>query len=234
MRKLIVGLKICLISIILTGCDVDVKLDNAKRLMDRPDFKAAWQGSPTWTREALMTINRLEEVIEAGMQYINEGNVGLQSNPPSDHLSPQDLRQLGIEGEIWDAWYTRVTKKQLSDITDLFIKSMDMRKSLTGLPNYIDDSFDCDDTTMLYRALSKFISTDSINPAIGIAIMYGRDKDGSFIGHAAIALVDSEGKLYILDTLSTYNNRRSVLIPVSRGLVKYQSGDIYNNLTIYW
>jgi len=45
------------------GC---VKLENSRRLIARPDFAAAALAAPEWTRDALKTINQLEERIEAG------------------------------------------------------------------------------------------------------------------------------------------------------------------------
>ena len=37
-----------------------VRLDNAKRLMARPDAQAARQAAPGWCEDALKTINALE------------------------------------------------------------------------------------------------------------------------------------------------------------------------------
>jgi len=48
---------------ILTSC-VEVRLNNAKRLIERPDFENARQHSPEWCRDALKTINELELEIE--------------------------------------------------------------------------------------------------------------------------------------------------------------------------
>ena len=48
----------------LPGC-IQTKLNNAERLMNRSDFPDAVQGAPEWTRDALRTINELEERIEA-------------------------------------------------------------------------------------------------------------------------------------------------------------------------
>lgn len=62
MNKLIVALMAY--SLVTVGC-VTVKLENSQRLMARPDFEAAVHASPEWVREALHTINRLEQVIEA-------------------------------------------------------------------------------------------------------------------------------------------------------------------------
>lgn len=59
-------LKYSLAAILLTGCGVTVKLENSARLMARPDFEAAVLGSDAWVTEALQTINRLEQQLEAG------------------------------------------------------------------------------------------------------------------------------------------------------------------------
>lgn len=48
----------------LTGC-LNTKLENSQRLMDRPDFEAAAIAAPDWVKDALTTINELEERIEA-------------------------------------------------------------------------------------------------------------------------------------------------------------------------
>ena len=42
-----------------------MELENSRRLMDRDDFPAAVRAAPEWTRDALRTINELEERIEA-------------------------------------------------------------------------------------------------------------------------------------------------------------------------
>ena len=47
-----------------TGC-VQVKLNNAERLMNRSDFAAAASAAPEWTRAALQVVNELEERIES-------------------------------------------------------------------------------------------------------------------------------------------------------------------------
>jgi hypothetical protein len=59
-------LKIALLALLipLTGC-LNVKLENSQRLMDRPDFEAAAIAAPDWVKDALKTINELEERIEA-------------------------------------------------------------------------------------------------------------------------------------------------------------------------
>ncbi len=46
-----------------TGCQT-VRLDNSKRLINRPDFPQAKQTAPEWCRDALKTINALEMEIE--------------------------------------------------------------------------------------------------------------------------------------------------------------------------
>ena len=55
-----------LLSLILlqVGC-LNAKLENSQRLMDRPDFEAAAIAAPDWVKDALTTINELEERIEA-------------------------------------------------------------------------------------------------------------------------------------------------------------------------
>ena len=47
-----------------TGC-VQVKLNNAERLMNHPQFPAAAKAAPDFTADALKTINALEEELEA-------------------------------------------------------------------------------------------------------------------------------------------------------------------------
>ena len=46
-----------------TGC-IGNKLENAQRMMDRPDFEQATIAAPEWVRDALLTINRLEHKLE--------------------------------------------------------------------------------------------------------------------------------------------------------------------------
>jgi len=46
-------------SLLLAGC-TSVQLNNADRLIARPDFSAARAAAPEWCRDALKTINRLE------------------------------------------------------------------------------------------------------------------------------------------------------------------------------
>lgn len=49
----------------LSGCSVfHARLDNAARLMRRPDFAAAKDAAPEWCRDALKTINELEWQLE--------------------------------------------------------------------------------------------------------------------------------------------------------------------------
>jgi hypothetical protein len=47
----------------MSGC-VSVKLENSGRLMSHPEFPAAAQAAPEFTREALKTINGLEYELE--------------------------------------------------------------------------------------------------------------------------------------------------------------------------
>ncbi|MBO6102913.1 MAG: hypothetical protein J6P03_06630 [Opitutales bacterium] len=49
---------------ILSGC-VGAELDNAERLMKRPDFARAKAAAPEWCRDALKTINYLEMELES-------------------------------------------------------------------------------------------------------------------------------------------------------------------------
>ena len=46
-----------------TGC-ITSKLENAQRMMDRPDFEQATIAAPEWVRDALLTINKLEHKLE--------------------------------------------------------------------------------------------------------------------------------------------------------------------------
>ena len=48
----------------LCGC-LQVKLENSRRLMMRPDFNSVARDYPEFVRDALTTINALEERIEA-------------------------------------------------------------------------------------------------------------------------------------------------------------------------
>jgi hypothetical protein len=52
-----------LMLLLMSGC-VSVKLENSGRLMRHPEFPAAAQAAPEFTREALKTINGLEYEIE--------------------------------------------------------------------------------------------------------------------------------------------------------------------------
>jgi len=49
--------------LLMSGC-VSVKLENSGRLMSHPEFPAAAQAAPEFTREALKTINSLEYELE--------------------------------------------------------------------------------------------------------------------------------------------------------------------------
>ena len=49
---------------LLCGC-VSERYDESARLMSRPDFAAAKTAAPEWCRDALKTINYLEEKLEA-------------------------------------------------------------------------------------------------------------------------------------------------------------------------
>ena len=49
---------------ILSGCNMHVRLNNAERLINRPDFDVARTTAPEWCRDALKTINELELEIE--------------------------------------------------------------------------------------------------------------------------------------------------------------------------
>lgn len=55
---------ICALSILLLTSCASVKLDNAQRLIARPDFEQAKTAAPEWCRDALKTINNLEYEIE--------------------------------------------------------------------------------------------------------------------------------------------------------------------------
>lgn len=49
-----------------TSCStLPVQLNNADRLMARPDFPAAASHAPAWVNDALLTINRLEHELES-------------------------------------------------------------------------------------------------------------------------------------------------------------------------
>ena len=52
-----------LMLLLMSGC-VSVTLENSARLMRHPEFPAAAQAAPEFTREALKTINGLEYEIE--------------------------------------------------------------------------------------------------------------------------------------------------------------------------
>ena len=54
-----------MLTLCLAGCVTPaVQLENARRLMGRPDFSAAKAAAPDWARDALLTINALESQIE--------------------------------------------------------------------------------------------------------------------------------------------------------------------------
>lgn len=49
----------------LAGCVTPrTRLDNAARLMERPDFPAVKEAAPAWAEDALLTVNRLEHELE--------------------------------------------------------------------------------------------------------------------------------------------------------------------------
>jgi hypothetical protein len=51
--------------LLLAGCaSAPVRLDNSRRLIDRPDFNAARAAAPEWCRDAHKTINALEAQLE--------------------------------------------------------------------------------------------------------------------------------------------------------------------------
>jgi len=56
--------RMLLLMLLLTSGCVSAKLENSERLMSHPEFPAAAQTAPEFTREALKTINRLEYEIE--------------------------------------------------------------------------------------------------------------------------------------------------------------------------
>ncbi|MBI5770820.1 MAG: hypothetical protein HZA93_23790 [Verrucomicrobia bacterium] len=59
--KAFFALLVLFVAIALAGCATPpVQLDNAARLIARPDFEAARQAAPEWCRDALKTINQLE------------------------------------------------------------------------------------------------------------------------------------------------------------------------------
>lgn len=49
---------------LLTGCQTHVRLGNAARLTQHPEFPAAAQAAPAFTTDALKTINALEYQLE--------------------------------------------------------------------------------------------------------------------------------------------------------------------------
>lgn len=65
MRRLVLLFVVSSFCVFGVGCaTAPVRLDNAARLMARPDFSAAAQACPAWAAEALHTINRLEFQLE--------------------------------------------------------------------------------------------------------------------------------------------------------------------------
>jgi len=60
-----ISLLMIVLLILSPGC-LAMKLENAQRLMNREDFEPAAQAAPEWVRDALKTINQLEEQLEAG------------------------------------------------------------------------------------------------------------------------------------------------------------------------
>ncbi len=60
-RLMVIGILVATLS----GCSVfHARLDNAQRLIARPDFEQAKLAAPEWCRDALKTINELELEIE--------------------------------------------------------------------------------------------------------------------------------------------------------------------------
>lgn len=57
-------ISVCAVALLLGGCAMYARYDNAKRLIDRADFEAARVAAPEWCRDALKTINELELEIE--------------------------------------------------------------------------------------------------------------------------------------------------------------------------
>jgi len=53
-----------IVAALLCGC-ASQRYDESARLMSRPDFESAKSASPEWCRDALKTINYLEEKLEA-------------------------------------------------------------------------------------------------------------------------------------------------------------------------
>lgn len=48
----------------LCGCTTHIRLNNAERFMNRPDFEAARMAAPEWCRDVLKEINALELELE--------------------------------------------------------------------------------------------------------------------------------------------------------------------------
>lgn len=61
MKRLII---VILAAMALSACQFRPRLNNAERLIARPDFDKASQCAPEWCRDALKTINELEMEIE--------------------------------------------------------------------------------------------------------------------------------------------------------------------------
>lgn len=57
-------ISVCAVALLLGGCAMHARYDNAKRLIARADFEAARVAAPEWCRDALKTINELELEIE--------------------------------------------------------------------------------------------------------------------------------------------------------------------------
>jgi hypothetical protein len=68
MRKSAFVSFVCFVGCLCVGClcagCAHLQLDNADRLIARPDFHDAARAAPLWTGEALKTINRLERELE--------------------------------------------------------------------------------------------------------------------------------------------------------------------------
>lgn len=58
------AISVCAVALLLGGCAMHARYDNAQRLIDRADFEAARVAAPEWCRDALKTINELELEIE--------------------------------------------------------------------------------------------------------------------------------------------------------------------------
>lgn len=207
--------------------------------MNRKDFELAVRAAPEWTRDALKTINTLEETIEAGMRYIQankapgytgegfKSDKGYQDIP--NVLDDSDMYRLHKGSICWDDWYTSVSPEEIDKIHSIFSLLMSLRKDVNPKqPDYIYDAFDCDDTASMYRAAAKFISTDKVNPAVGMAVL---DNDEG--AHMAIAVVGRNGKLFILDPMLSYYDGKPVLFNYSK-VITYPDGVKFTVERIYW